>query len=73
MSNLPPRGTPEYLRGAAKNLAQHVGPGMWDKTRGDLVDLSHCGDAQAEAIARDALQRQSKYDDDRDSDSSDHE
>lgn len=44
--------------GAARNLSQHVGPGMWSITRSKLEQLSQCGDPAAERIARDALSRQ---------------
>ena len=49
-------------RGAAENLSQHVGPGMWTETRSKLQSLANSDDAEAREIASRALENQAKYD-----------
>ena len=48
-------------KGAAENLSQHVGPGMWRENREKLEALAN-GDDEASEIARRALEHQAKYD-----------
>jgi len=54
--------------GAARNLAQHVGPGMWAVTRQKLQYLAQCEDPVARRIARDALKQQAYWDGNTDED-----
>ena len=56
-------GTVEYLRGAAKVLSVHAGPGMRAETRAKLEALARCSDPEARSIARLALAGHSYFDD----------